>query len=73
MTSTTPRKYLVPHTFDIISLLRSWCSPGCINKTTMAHVRFDMIAVDNLVPPCLNRVKEPESAIVPLLRGIKPR
>ncbi len=51
MTSTAPLKFLVPHSFDIIFLLRSWCSLGCINKTMMAHVWFDMIGIDNLVQP----------------------
>ncbi len=53
-------------TVDITSLLRSWCSPGRIDKITMAHVRLDMIAVDSLVQPRLDRIKELESEIARL-------
>ncbi|PBK78937.1 hypothetical protein ARMGADRAFT_1093644 [Armillaria gallica] len=51
---------------DITSLLRSWCSPRCIDKITMAHVRLDMIAVDSIVQPRLDRIKELESEIARL-------
>ncbi|PBK81343.1 hypothetical protein ARMGADRAFT_782250 [Armillaria gallica] len=53
-------------TVDITSLLRSCCSPGRIDKITMAHVRLDMIAVDSLVQPRLDRIKELESEIARL-------
>ncbi|SJL11659.1 uncharacterized protein ARMOST_15065 [Armillaria ostoyae] len=53
-------------TVDITSLLRSWCSPGCIDKITMAHIRLDMIAVDSFIQPRLDRIKELESEIAHL-------
>ncbi|KAK0214667.1 hypothetical protein EDD85DRAFT_502264 [Armillaria nabsnona] len=53
-------------TVDITSLLRSWCSPGDIDKITMAHVRLDMIAVDSLVQPRLERLNELESEVAHL-------
>ncbi|SJL17217.1 uncharacterized protein ARMOST_20763 [Armillaria ostoyae] len=53
-------------TVDITSLLRSWCSPGGTDNITMAHVRLDMIAIDNVLRPRLDRVRELESEIAQL-------
>ncbi|KAK0214665.1 hypothetical protein EDD85DRAFT_872407 [Armillaria nabsnona] len=61
-----PRVPSYSPTVDITSLLRSWCSPGDIDKITMAHVRLDMIAVDSLVQPRLERLKELESEVAHL-------
>ncbi len=53
-------------TVDITTLLRSWCSPERIDKITMAHVRLDMIAIDSVVQPRLERLKQLESKVAHL-------
>ncbi|PBK60259.1 hypothetical protein ARMSODRAFT_733770 [Armillaria solidipes] len=50
-------------TVDVTTLLRSWSSPDRIDKITMAHVRLDMIAVDSLVQPRLEHLKQLESEV----------
>ncbi|KAK0444630.1 uncharacterized protein EV420DRAFT_1721974, partial [Desarmillaria tabescens] len=47
-------------------VLRSWCSPGRIDKMTMAHIHLDMIALDGLVQSRLDRIKQLESEIARL-------
>ncbi|KAK0437172.1 hypothetical protein EV421DRAFT_1075704 [Armillaria borealis] len=51
---------------DITSLLRSWCPPECIDQITMTQIRLDMVAVESLVQPRLDRIKELESEIARL-------
>ncbi|KAK0493226.1 hypothetical protein EDD18DRAFT_1333946 [Armillaria luteobubalina] len=63
---TATKTPLYSPTVDITSLLRSWCSPGAMDNITMAHVRFDMTVIDNVMRPRLNRVKELESEMAQL-------
>ncbi|KAK0229534.1 hypothetical protein EDD85DRAFT_131106 [Armillaria nabsnona] len=53
-------------TIDITSFLRSWCPPERIDEITMVQIRLDMMAVDSLVQPRLDRIQELESEIARL-------
>ncbi|KAK0492561.1 hypothetical protein EDD18DRAFT_1465391 [Armillaria luteobubalina] len=53
-------------TVDITSLLRSWCPPERIDEVTMTQIQLNIVALDNLVQPRLDRIREFKSEIARL-------